>query len=47
MLLRMREAHLRASSKRYERGMGFERVSEGKKREGWLVNMHPVSRSSF
>jgi DNA polymerase epsilon subunit 1 len=23
--------------------MGFPRVSEGPRREGWLVNMHPVS----
>src|ERR1700761_7390240 len=25
--------------------LGFERVSEGLRREGWLVNMHPVSCS--
>ena len=25
--------------------MGFARVSEGLPREGWLVNMHPVSAS--
>ena len=23
--------------------LGFMRISEGPKREGWLVNMHPVS----
>ena len=22
--------------------LGFERISEGAKREAWLVNMHPV-----
>lgn len=25
--------------------LGFERIQEGGKREGWLVNMHPVSLS--
>lgn len=24
--------------------LGFDRVQEGSKKEGWLVNMHPVSR---
>jgi hypothetical protein len=24
--------------------MGFSRLSEGPRQEGWLVNMHPVSR---
>lgn len=27
--------------------LGFRRVSDGPKREGWLVNMHPVSYASF
>lgn len=27
--------------------LGFRRVSDGPKREGWLVNMHPVSHASF
>lgn len=26
--------------------LGFARVQEGARREGWLVNMHPVSASS-
>lgn len=27
--------------------MGFGRVSEGPRREGWLINMHPVRPSPF
>jgi DNA polymerase epsilon subunit 1 len=27
--------------------MGFTRFQEGPKREGWLVNMHPVSAKHF
>jgi hypothetical protein len=27
--------------------LGFHRVSDGPKREGWMVNMHPVSYASF
>src|SRR5258706_10533575 len=27
--------------------LGFHRVSDGPKREGWMVNMHPVSCASF
>ena len=27
--------------------LGFHRVSDGPKRDGWLVNMHPVSYASF
>jgi len=27
--------------------LGFRRVSDGPKREGWMVNMHPVSYASF
>jgi hypothetical protein len=27
--------------------LGFRRVSDGPKREGWMVNMHPVSCTSI
>jgi DNA polymerase epsilon subunit 1 len=27
--------------------LGFHRVSDGPKREGWMVNMHPVSYALF
>ena len=27
--------------------LGFHRVSDGPKREGWMVNMHPVSCAPF
>lgn len=27
--------------------LGFRRVSDGPKREGWMVNMHPVSCALF
>lgn len=30
-----------------EEKMGFTRFQEGLKREGWLVNMHPVSLDPF
>ena len=30
-----------------EEKMGFTRFQEGPKREGWLVNMHPVSLDRF
>jgi len=27
--------------------LGFRRISDGPKREGWMVNMHPVSHAFF
>lgn len=45
-----------AASRRFEQAqnvdhldsiMGFDRFEQGPKKIGWLVNMHPVSGSSF
>jgi DNA polymerase epsilon subunit 1 len=27
--------------------LGFSRVQEGEKRQGWLINMHPVGNATF